>query len=105
MEQVQREKLKGALKDLIEGMTQLAQWREEIAVENAPDTVDLVQRAGDREMAIRKIEADFSKLQSARLALERFDEGTYGTCLRCDNEISINRLKAIPWAAYCVTCQ
>jgi DnaK suppressor protein len=37
--------------------------------------------------------------------LTRIEEGTYGTCLRCDSEISLKRLKAVPWAAYCLACQ
>ena len=37
-------------------------------------------------------------------ALERIDDGKYGTC-ECGNEpIPKARLNAIPWARYCVTC-
>jgi DnaK suppressor protein len=37
-------------------------------------------------------------------ALERIDDGRYGTC-ECDNEpIPKARLNAIPWARYCVAC-
>ena len=105
MEQVERDYLKGVLQELIQGITQTANRRDEIAVENAPDTIDQVQRAGERELAIRQIESDFNKLQNVRLALERFEEGTYGTCLSCEREINIKRLKAVPWASHCVACQ
>jgi DnaK suppressor protein len=33
------------------------------------------------------------------------DDGSFGICLRCDEEIPEKRLKALPWAAYCVPCQ
>jgi DnaK suppressor protein len=105
MEQAERDNLRDVLKELIQGITQTANRREEIAVENAPDTIDQVQRAGERELAIRQIESDFNKLQNVRLALERFEDGTYGTCLSCDREINIKRLKAVPWASHCVACQ
>jgi DnaK suppressor protein len=26
-------------------------------------------------------------------------------CQRCGEEISIKRLRAVPWAAYCIRCQ
>ncbi len=32
------------------------------------------------------------------------DQAHYGICLDCDEEISLKRLMAIPWAAYCVSC-
>jgi DnaK suppressor protein len=79
--------------------------REEIAVENAPDAVDHSQRLAERDMAIHQIESNFNRAQSIKLALERIEDGTYGTCQMCDCEISPKRLGAVPWASYCVRCQ
>ncbi len=38
-------------------------------------------------------------------ALERLDDGTYGTCQRCGNPINPERLEAFPYVAYCIECQ
>jgi DnaK suppressor protein len=38
-------------------------------------------------------------------ALRRAADGTLGVCLRCEEEIPEKRLKAVPWAAYCLRCQ
>jgi DnaK suppressor protein len=38
-------------------------------------------------------------------ALERFQAGSYGTCDECGEPISAARLRALPSAARCVTCQ
>lgn len=38
-------------------------------------------------------------------ALEKMDDGTYGKCERCGNEIPIERLEAIPTATLCVSCK
>ncbi len=38
-------------------------------------------------------------------ALERFDNGTYGLCRDCGQEIDAARLEAIPYAALCLSCQ
>ncbi|MEN3046326.1 MAG: TraR/DksA family transcriptional regulator [Candidatus Hydrothermales bacterium] len=38
-------------------------------------------------------------------AISRIKEGTYGICLKCLKPISIERLKAIPYARYCIKCQ
>jgi RNA polymerase-binding transcription factor DksA len=37
-------------------------------------------------------------------AIARIDNGTYGTCERCDAAIPIERLEAIPFARRCVDC-
>jgi DnaK suppressor protein len=37
-------------------------------------------------------------------ALAKIEEGTYGVCDRCGEEIPPERLEAIPWAALCVRC-
>jgi RNA polymerase-binding transcription factor len=79
--------------------------RDEIAIENAPDIIDQVQFATEREMAVRQIDSDFNRLQKIRLALRRIDDGSYGTCVHCDGEIGKKRLKALPWVALCVSCQ
>jgi DnaK suppressor protein len=38
-------------------------------------------------------------------ALERMNEGTYGTCQRCGKPIGEERLEAFPYVAYCIECQ
>jgi RNA polymerase-binding transcription factor DksA len=37
--------------------------------------------------------------------LQRLDEGTYGRCVDCGQDLSAARLEAKPEAARCVTCQ
>jgi DnaK suppressor protein len=38
-------------------------------------------------------------------ALQRVDQGTYGTCDDCGQEIAEARLKAVPFALMCLECQ
>lgn len=38
-------------------------------------------------------------------ALERFEQGTYGSCDRCGTEIDPARLKALPYVTLCLHCQ
>jgi DnaK suppressor protein len=79
--------------------------REEIAIEKTPDALDEVQLAGERELAIRNLDRETNLLRQVRLALARMNDGSYGTCLHCEEEIKPKRLEALPWAAYCITCQ
>lgn len=38
-------------------------------------------------------------------ALQRIEEGTYGTCANCGREIVPERLEATPWASLCIDCK
>ncbi len=38
-------------------------------------------------------------------AVRRFSLGLYGTCDACGEEIPVERLRIVPFAAYCVDCQ
>lgn len=38
-------------------------------------------------------------------ALERIEDGTYGKCERCGQQIAEERLEAIPHATRCIDCQ
>lgn len=44
------------------------------------------------------------QLAAIELALLRLDDGTYGTCEKCAQEIASERLEAMPWASRCVRC-
>ncbi len=44
-------------------------------------------------------------LAAVQRALARMADGTYGICERCHEPIDFARLKAIPHAALCMTCQ
>lgn len=43
-------------------------------------------------------------LQEVEDALAKLDDGTYGRCETCDNEIPAARLEAMPAARLCISC-
>jgi DnaK suppressor protein len=79
--------------------------REDIAIEKTSDALDEVQLAGERELAIRNLARESILLRQVLGALERFADGSYGTCLHCEEEIKPNRLDAVPWTKFCIRCQ
>lgn len=44
------------------------------------------------------------QLAAVEVALQRLDDGTYGTCEKCKQPIADERLEAVPWASRCVRC-
>jgi DnaK suppressor protein len=79
--------------------------RDEIVIEKVSDTLDEVQLMGARELAIRNLNRDSNMLRQIRRALARIDNGTYGVCLHCEEDILPKRMAAVPWAAFCIKCQ
>ncbi len=97
--------------------TILLKKRQELlaSVKSEPDALDASIRTPDEdEFAVKAVEqevtASMLELRSRMLkeidrSLQRLAEGTYGICEGCGEEISPARLKAIPWAHFCLTCQ
>ncbi|MBZ5585534.1 MAG: TraR/DksA family transcriptional regulator [Acidobacteriia bacterium] len=79
--------------------------RDDIAIEKTPDALDEVQLAGERELAIRNLDRESNLLRNVKGALARVADGSYGTCLHCEEQIKPKRLDAVPWAKYCIRCQ
>ena len=86
-------------------LVQLVRNREGIAIEKAADAFDEVQYATERELAIRSLDRDSNLLRNVRAALDRIEEGGFGVCLSCEEDISPKRLAAVPFTAYCIVCQ
>src|SRR3954466_8681330 len=79
--------------------------RDGITIEKSPDALDEVQNAAERELAIRNLDRESNLLRNVRAALRRIDEGSFGICVHCDEEISPKRVAAVPWTPYCIQCQ
>jgi DnaK suppressor protein len=79
--------------------------REALAIDTSHDELDRVQQAAEREMAIDNLERQSDRLHEVESALRRIDAGTFGTCLDCEENISLKRLAAVPWTGSCIGCQ
>ena len=66
---------------------------------------DQAQISHDEFVSLRMNGLDYGQLRLVEEALDRLDAGDYGTCQACEEPIAEKRLRALPWARYCVTCQ
>ncbi len=98
-------KFRGLLNARTTELEQGVRRRDGIEVERTADVMDEVQFAAARELTTRRIDRDSKTLRDVRAALIRIDDGTYGICLSCDEEIAPRRLNAVPWAPLCFKCQ
>ena len=105
MTRTDREEIQAVLTAKHEELARAVRRREGIAIERTADSLDETQSAATRELTTRGLEREAKLLRNVRLALDRIAEGSYGTCVECEGEISQKRLQALPWAALCITCQ
>jgi DnaK suppressor protein len=79
--------------------------RDSIRIHQVADPIDMTQQAVEREMAMQNLHRGAALVRQLRSAMERLDDGSYGICLQCEEPISPKRLKAVPWAEFCISCQ
>ena len=67
--------------------------------------MDETQSASERDLAIGNVDRESTLLRNVRDALGRLHDGSFGTCIDCESDISAKRLQAVPWALRCIRCQ
>jgi DnaK suppressor protein len=98
-------KYKTILETKQEELEHLVRNRDAITIEKSADALDEVQHASERELAIRNLDRESNLLRNVRSALRRIDDGSFGICMHCEEEISPKRVAAVPWAPFCIQCQ
>lgn len=63
--------------------------------------MDALHRQAMAEAGARSRDRELARIDAA---LRRIDDGTYGDCLKCGDEIPGKRLSLDPSTAYCVAC-
>jgi DnaK suppressor protein len=78
---------------------------EEIAATSDNHLAETATATLGREIDYTLGENSGQVLAAIDAALKRIDEGTYGTCVSCKEQIRYERLEATPWAALCIDCK
>lgn len=69
------------------------------------DLADQADGTNEVHIQLKVKQTDAKILQAIEEALRRMDQGTYGVCRDCGEEIAAARLNAIPWTRVCITCK
>jgi DnaK suppressor protein len=73
--------------------------------DNFPDPTDRAALESDRNFLLRIRDRERKLISKIQEALERIDDGTYGICESCGEDISEERLKARPVTTLCFDCK
>jgi len=71
----------------------------------SPESLDRAVMASDRNFYIRLKSREGKLIQKIEKALDRIEEGSYGICETCGEDISVKRLKARPVTEQCIECK
>lgn len=69
------------------------------------DLGDQANTAYTREFFFELGNGDRRVLREVAIALQKIEDGSFGTCERCSEPIAEKRLDALPFARYCIDCQ
>lgn len=69
------------------------------------DSIDQATRSLDKEILFELSDNERQILRDIEAALRKIDKNTYGLCEHCKKRIEKKRIKALPSARYCITCQ
>ena len=93
---------RGQLQEIVSKAEQDGREADE---EAAQDIADKATNSYTKEFLFKKSNDDRFILQLIQEALDRMEEGSYGTCVHCGGEMQQKRLDAVPWARHCLDCQ
>ncbi|HEX3998649.1 MAG TPA: TraR/DksA C4-type zinc finger protein [Pirellulales bacterium] len=96
-----RDRLTGTLRHVEQAALEDVQKGGEISGYHT-HLADADEEGLDKEIAIAANEEGI--LEMVEDALQRIEEGTYGTCEECGQPIPTERLEAIPYTPHCVQC-
>jgi DnaK suppressor protein len=99
-----RELLNQRLNALLQGagatLEQLTDEREVLA-----DTIDIASMESSRDFTLRLQDRERRMVHKIQKALQTLNEGEYGICVACGEEIAYKRLLARPVATHCIDCK
>lgn len=76
------------------------------ATEESPsDPIDQASNQLERDFLLRLRDRESKLILKIKEALERIENGTFGVCEECGEEISLKRLRARPMATLCIHCK
>lgn len=96
-----KDKLEAQLEELEDRLGRLAR---DLAEPADPDSSERAVQMEDDDALEAQAALVEREIASVRRALERVEDGSYGTCAKCGEKISEQRLEARPEAALCIAC-
>lgn len=96
--------LNGKLEELLSGADKAVSGMSE-KEENFPDPTDRASLETDRNFLLRVKDRERKLISKVKEAIQRIDDGSFGVCELCGEDISDKRLEARPVTTCCIECK
>ncbi len=92
-------------KELLEDVSQTVKAESDYLRFDVGDFYDHASSDRDRELSLTLTDRERDKLRLIDEALSKINDGSYGICESCGDEIGEDRLRAMPLAKLCLSCK
>lgn len=99
-----RTRLLAILDELNERLSKPQEEARPVSPDNAIGRLTRVDAMQSQQMLLALRQSDERRLLRVKQALRFIDEGRYGTCMKCGEEISEKRLDVVPESILCIQC-
>ena len=99
-----RDMLNGMLDDILKNSEETIEDMTESG-EVYADPADRATAESDRAFTLRLRDRERKLIKKIQKAIDRIDDGDYGICQDCGDDISVTRLKARPMTTLCIHCK
>lgn len=100
-----KKRLEDRQRELRQTVNRTAQDGRDADLESVQDIADRAAQSYNKEFLFHQSNNERQLLQMVESALARINEGTFGQCISCGEEINPKRLDAVPWTRHCIACQ
>ncbi len=100
-----RELLTNRLDDLLSGAEKAVSGMIDETEENFPDPTDRASHETDRNFLLRVKDRERKLISKVKEALGRIEDGSYGICEICGEDIQEKRLEVRPVTTCCIECK
>ena len=101
-----RQKLLEKREELVSVVQKTEDYGRQVNTEaEGMDLADKASSSYTKEFMFSKSDGDRQLLQEVVDALRRLDDGDFGKCMNCEEEVERKRLEAVPWSPFCLSCQ
>jgi DnaK suppressor protein len=101
-----RKKLEGQRQEALQFLRQLDQETRSLDLDEATqDPADRCVTSISKESLFERSSQRRTVLRLIESALRRIEDGSFGICAGCGDQVPARRLQALPWTQFCLRCQ
>lgn len=108
MTRPEQEEMREIILDKIEEtraeIAQLTELTKPIKPDNAYGRLSRMDAINNKTINEAALREQKRRLQKLERAMKKIEDGNYGACIKCGEDIPLGRLKFMPWTARCVKC-